>query len=123
MQRPPTAEAADAGDGTKEAVRADDDTKSAVADDGTEAVDAADDSMAMDADDVKLMAAGLLPWGAIPEFKACPLFGGWFPGMAYKVGPQGLGYYRDVRGGPVSTRQANARLRHEAAVADAASGC
>ena len=34
-------------------------------------------------------------WGTIPEFLACPIFGGGFFGAAFKKGPRGPGYDRD----------------------------
>ena len=62
------------------------------------------------ADVASPLAAGLLPFEAIPEFKACSRFVGRFPGMAFMKGPQGLGYYRDVRGAPVTLRDVELRM-------------
>ena len=59
-----------------------------------------DDGSAADDDD----GAFLLPFEDVPEFAAIPTFVGRFPGMAFKTGPRGLGYYRDVRGAPVKLR-------------------
>ena len=42
-----------------------------------------------------------LPADVVPEFADIPCFVGRLPGMAFKTGHRGLGYYRDVRGGPL----------------------
>ena len=46
----------------------------------------------------------LLPAEVVPEFADIPCFVGRLPGMAFKTGHRGLGYYRDVRGGPLKVR-------------------